>query len=169
MPARIIGLYSLACMEREGPVYGYFISDRISERTGGAWRPGAGAVYPALQALVERGLASRTGRGRRLEYRITLAGRRALRRLRLESESGGRSAPDLSALWADVVGRRDLGPFLLHRLHRTLVGIESQLARTAGTVAGRSLRGQVVRELAGARTRIATAGRSGRAKAGGAR
>ncbi len=169
MPARIIGLYSLACMEREGPVYGYFISDRISERTGGAWRPGAGAVYPALQALVARGLASRSGQGRRLEYRITPAGRRALRRLRSQTEPGGRSAPDLSALWGDVVGRRDLGPFLLHRMRRTLVGIETHLARTAGTAAGRALRAQVVRELAGARTRIATAGRARRARAGGTR
>ncbi len=155
MPPRIIGLYALACMERDGPVYGYLISRRISERTGGAWRPGAGAVYPALGVLVERGLARKLVRGRRSEYRITPAGRSLLRRLRRDAPSPGRTAPDLSVLWADVVGASDLGPFLVHRLRRTIRGIEGHLARLPTTPSTRALRRQVVRELAQAQRRVA--------------
>ncbi|HLN51556.1 MAG: PadR family transcriptional regulator [Thermoplasmata archaeon] len=155
MPPRIIGLYALACMEREGPVYGYFISRRISERTGGAWRPGAGAVYPALRVLVERGLARKLRRGRRSEYRITPAGRSLLRRLRRDASSPGRTAPDLSVLWADVVGASDVGPFLVHRLRRTVQGIEGHLARLPASATTRALRRQVVRELAQAQRRVA--------------
>ncbi len=59
MRPRLVGLYALATMEREGVVHGYLLSQRISERTDGAWRPGPGAVYPSLSALVERGWARR--------------------------------------------------------------------------------------------------------------
>ena len=52
---RLVGLYALTVMEREGPVHGYGISERIAERTDGAWRPGPGAVYPSLQKLVAGG------------------------------------------------------------------------------------------------------------------
>ncbi len=169
MPGRIIGLYALALMDRDGPVYGYLISRRISERTGGAWSPGAGAVYPALRALVDRGLARSGGGGRRREYRITAAGRVALRRLRRESLSAGRSAPDLSVLWADVVGRRDLGPFLLHRLRRTIRALEAQSGRHAESPAARALRRNVLRELAAAQRRIAGDRRSPRVPGEGSR
>jgi PadR family transcriptional regulator, regulatory protein PadR len=168
MPARIIGLYSLALMD-QGPVYGYFISRRISERTGGSWRPGAGAVYPALRALVDRGLARSVGRGRRREYRITPAGRAALRRIRSESPSTNRSAPDLSVLWADVVGRRDLGPFLLQRLRRTIQALETQAGRSPESPGARALRRDLLRELAAAQKRIAGNRRSRTAASGASR
>ena len=114
MPPRILGLYSLACMDRDGSIYGYRISRQIAERTGGAWRPGPGAVYPALRALVDRGLARAVRRERRLEYRITSRGRGVLRELR-EQPSRGSAAPDLSVLWAEIVGGPDPGEFMLRR------------------------------------------------------
>jgi DNA-binding PadR family transcriptional regulator len=40
----------------QGPVYGYEISQDIEEKTEGAWRPGAGSVYPTLKKLVAEGL-----------------------------------------------------------------------------------------------------------------
>ena len=118
MPPRILALYSLACMEREGATYGYRVSQRIAERTEGTWRPGAGAVYPALRALVDRGLAVSTRRGRRHIYRITPRGRAVLLRVRRGHESSV-PASDLSALWAEVIGEAELGPFLLRRLRRS--------------------------------------------------
>jgi len=169
VPARIIGLYALACMEREGPIYGYFVSRRISERTGGAWKPGAGAVYPALRTLVERGLARRSRRGRRLEYRITPSGAAVLRRVRRESRYAGRSAPDLSVLWADVVGSRDPGPFLLQRLRRSVHGLEAHLGNARESPARRSLRREAIRELDAARSRIAASRNRAGARSGGSR
>src|SRR5262245_9517929 len=41
---------------REGPRNGYQIMSEVEERSGGAWRPSPGAVYPALQQLADEGL-----------------------------------------------------------------------------------------------------------------
>jgi len=129
MPPRRIGVYALAMMEREGAVHGYLLSERIAERTAGAWRPGPGAVYPSLRALVDRGLARCRGVGRRQEYRITPAGRALLRRIRRRARANGRGGPDLSVLWAEVVGVEDVGRFLVHRLERTLDSIGAYVAQ----------------------------------------
>ena len=40
---------------REGPRNGYQIMSEIEERSGGAWRPSPGAVYPALSQLADEG------------------------------------------------------------------------------------------------------------------
>jgi DNA-binding PadR family transcriptional regulator len=40
----------------EEPRNGYQIIQEIGERSGGAWRPSPGAVYPALQQLADEGL-----------------------------------------------------------------------------------------------------------------
>ncbi len=59
----------------EEPRNGYQIMQELEERTGGAWRPSAGSVYPALQQLEDEGLI-RSGEtnGRKL-YELTDAGR----------------------------------------------------------------------------------------------
>lgn len=36
MPARLIGLYALRCMEKDGAVYGYSLAEQIAERTDGS-------------------------------------------------------------------------------------------------------------------------------------
>jgi DNA-binding PadR family transcriptional regulator len=61
----------------EGPRNGYQIMSEIEERSGGAWRPSPGAVYPALQQLADEGLieAEESGGGRRT-FRLTEDGRR---------------------------------------------------------------------------------------------
>jgi DNA-binding PadR family transcriptional regulator len=156
MPARILGLYALACMEEEG-VYGYQLTRRIAERTEGAWRPGPGAIYPALRALVGRGLARVTPRDRRLEYRITPRGRAVLREIRAQ-RSGGSSAPDLSLLWSEIVGIRDPGEFLVRRVRRAAGALADHVERHAGSDAtGRTLRRRALTELAAARKRIESA------------
>lgn len=155
MPPRLVGLYALTCMERDGVVYGYSLAGRIAERTGGAWRPGPGAVYPALQHLTERGLATVSGAGRRREYRITIRGRGLLRKLRQERLHGMGSAPDLSILWAEIVGAPDESTYLLHRLRRVLDGVETQLERQPDAQVGdRSLRESVLGELRSAEGRL---------------
>ena len=157
MPPRLVGLYALTCMERDGAVYGYSLAGRIAERTGGAWRPGPGAVYPALQRLTDRGLAEVHGVGRRREYRITPAGRRFLGKVRKERFAHTGSGPDLSLLWAEVVGAPDDSTFLLQRLRRNLDSLEAQLSRNSSLqIGGRPLRDHVLAELRAAEERLGT-------------
>jgi hypothetical protein len=47
---------AILALLREGPRNGYQIMSEIEERSGGAWRPSPGAVYPALQQLADEGL-----------------------------------------------------------------------------------------------------------------
>lgn len=158
MPARLLGLYSLACMDREGSVYGYRISRQIAERTDGAWRPGPGAIYPALRTLVNRGLARAVRVERRLEYRITPRGRVVLREIR-NRRSRPASAPDLSILWAEIAGGGDPGEFLLRRVRRVTGALADYVDREPGSSdGGQKLRAKAVRELAAAQRRLALRG-----------
>jgi len=150
---RVLGLYALATMEREGPIYGYALGERISAATDGAWRPGAGAVYPALNALVARGAARASRDGRRRIYAITPQGRTLLRRIREYFARGDGDAPDLSRLWATIHGSDDVGAHLLRHLHRHLDSLVASVERAPrGTQ--RALREQAVAELTGALQRL---------------
>ncbi len=124
---RLVGLYALTLMERDGSLHGYGLSERISRRTDGAWRPGPGSVYPSLQKLVDLGYARARKSGRRREYVITRPGRALLGRIRQRSGLTDRLQPDLSPLWAEVLGTADVGDLLLQRLRRTLDSLEGQL------------------------------------------
>ncbi len=64
---------------RDGELYGYEIAQRIRERSGGAFAPSEGSLYPALHALEAEGalLASwrESDKGpKRRYYRITPTG-----------------------------------------------------------------------------------------------
>jgi DNA-binding PadR family transcriptional regulator len=58
-----------------GPaIHGYQIIQELSTRTGGAWRPSPGSIYPTLQLLEDEGLiASQAPEGKRL-FELTDAG-----------------------------------------------------------------------------------------------
>jgi len=60
------------------PMHGYEITKVIEEQSHGIYRPGPGAVYPALQALLRRGMVKVNERDRRRVYQITPAGKRLL-------------------------------------------------------------------------------------------
>ncbi|MDE1819734.1 MAG: PadR family transcriptional regulator [Euryarchaeota archaeon] len=148
----LLGMYALAVMDREGPVHGYLISERVAERTDGSWRPGPGAVYPALRKLAERGFARPAARslGRRREFEITPQGRAMLERLRAQSPWVQRKGWDLVPLWAEVSGIHRTEDFLLLRLRRALDGIDTFLARSPDRTAARAeLISEVERELGG--------------------
>jgi DNA-binding PadR family transcriptional regulator len=59
----------------EGPRNGYQIMQDIEERSGGAWRPSPGSVYPVLQQLEDEGLVRTTEVDGRKHYELTDAGR----------------------------------------------------------------------------------------------
>jgi DNA-binding PadR family transcriptional regulator len=67
---------AILALLREGPRNGYQIMSEIEERSGGAWRPSPGAVYPALAQLADEGLIEGEESGGRRTYSLTEAGRR---------------------------------------------------------------------------------------------
>jgi DNA-binding PadR family transcriptional regulator len=67
---------AILALLREGPRNGYQIMSEIEERSGGAWRPSPGAVYPALAQLADEGLIEAEESGGRRTFSLTDAGRR---------------------------------------------------------------------------------------------
>src|SRR5215469_15701539 len=67
---------AILALLREGPRNGYQIMTEIEERSGGAWRPSPGAVYPALQQLADEGLIEAEESSGRRAFRLTDEGRR---------------------------------------------------------------------------------------------
>jgi DNA-binding PadR family transcriptional regulator len=70
----------------ERPMHGYQIIQEIDERSGGAWKPSPGSVYPTLQLLTDEGLVSAEESNGRKTYSLTEAGR-------AEAGAADRSAP----------------------------------------------------------------------------
>jgi DNA-binding PadR family transcriptional regulator len=66
---------AILALLREGPRNGYQIMSEVEERTGGAWRPSPGAVYPALSQLADEGLIAGEESDGRRTYSLTEAGR----------------------------------------------------------------------------------------------
>src|SRR3954470_18688844 len=59
----------------EGPGHGYDVMQNLEDKTGGAWRPSPGSVYPTLQLLEDEGLVRSTERDGKRVFEITDAGR----------------------------------------------------------------------------------------------
>jgi DNA-binding PadR family transcriptional regulator len=77
----------------EQPMHGYQIIGELSTRSGGAWKPSAGSVYPTLQMLADEGLVlSEEDAGKRV-FRLSEAGRAAV------NETAQQPAP-----WEAVAG-----------------------------------------------------------------
>src|SRR5207237_10844300 len=59
----------------EGPGHGYDVMQNLEDKTGGAWRPSPGSVYPTLQLLEDEGLVRSTERDGKRVFEITDDGR----------------------------------------------------------------------------------------------
>jgi DNA-binding PadR family transcriptional regulator len=66
---------AILALLREAPRNGYQIMSEIEERSGGAWRPSPGAVYPALSQLADEGLIEAEESGGKRTFRLTDEGR----------------------------------------------------------------------------------------------
>ncbi len=66
-----------------GPLHGYAIAEELADRSGGALDIATGTLYPALRRLEKAGWLvsdwSTVGGRKRRTYRLTSAGRRALK------------------------------------------------------------------------------------------
>lgn len=103
----------------ERPMHGYQIIHEIEERSGGAWKPSAGSVYPTLQLLADEGLIVAEEQGGRKTYSLTEAG----------SDLAGESA-EQPAPW-EGPGSRAASQFgALPKAGVDLAGAAAQVGRT---------------------------------------
>jgi DNA-binding PadR family transcriptional regulator len=67
--AAVLGLLA------ERPMHGYEMISELEQRTGGAWRPSPGSIYPTLQLLEDEGLIVSEETGGRKRFTLTDTGR----------------------------------------------------------------------------------------------
>lgn len=87
----------------EKPMHGYQIISEIAERSGGAWKPSAGSVYPTLQLLADEGLITAEEEGGRKTYTLTEMGR-------AEAATSADRTPWPTPPGSSSSGGRDFGP-----------------------------------------------------------
>jgi DNA-binding PadR family transcriptional regulator len=78
------------------PINGYQVIQQITERSGGAWRPSPGSVYPTIQQLEDEGLVEVDDERGRRSLRLSAAGEAYV----------AEQADELAAVWAPFESRR---------------------------------------------------------------
>ncbi|WP_327181894.1 PadR family transcriptional regulator [Streptomyces sp. NBC_01334] len=68
---------SILALLKVRPMHGYEMIQEIAERSGGAWKPSPGSVYPTLQLLEDEGLISSESEGGKKLFSLTEEGRTA--------------------------------------------------------------------------------------------
>ncbi len=66
---------SILALLKDRPMHGYEMIQEIAERSGGAWKPSPGSVYPTLQLLEDEGLIISESEGGKKHFSLTDAGR----------------------------------------------------------------------------------------------
>jgi DNA-binding PadR family transcriptional regulator len=86
----------------EQPMHGYQIIQELGARSGGAWSPSAGSVYPTLQLLADEGLITAEETGGKKVFSLTDTGKAAV------AETADQPAPwDASAQGQTHQGYRE--------------------------------------------------------------
>jgi len=102
----------------ERPMHGYQIIQEIEERSGGAWKPSPGSVYPTLQLLADEGLITAEEANGRKTYALTEGGR-----------AEAAAAADRQAPWL-ASSEREGGFSALPRAGMELAHAAAQVGRT---------------------------------------
>ncbi|MEY9989747.1 DNA-binding PadR family transcriptional regulator [Streptomyces sp. V4I8] len=68
---------SILALLKDRPMHGYEMIQEIAERSGGAWKPSPGSVYPTLQLLEDEGLIASESEGGKKLFSLTESGREA--------------------------------------------------------------------------------------------
>ncbi|WEO98703.1 PadR family transcriptional regulator [Streptomyces sp. FXJ1.172] len=68
---------SILALLKDRPMHGYEMIQEIAERSGGAWKPSPGSVYPTLQLLEDEGLIASESEGGKKLFALTEDGRTA--------------------------------------------------------------------------------------------
>jgi DNA-binding PadR family transcriptional regulator len=113
----------------ERPMHGYEMIQEIDARTGGAWRPSPGSIYPTLQLLEDEGVIAPTADGGgRKRFTLTDAG---------HAEAGeAAQAPPWGEFAEDTVNSlhdiREAGTQAMQALRQVMAtGTDSQRERAA--------------------------------------
>lgn len=123
-PARGDIRLAVLALVAEQPRHGYEIIQEIAERTGGAWRPSPGSVYPTLSQLEDEGLVSiEKSEGRRV-VSLTEAGTTYVDEHREELDRVWESVTDDPADPESAAARA-----LMEQLHQ-LIAAAHQVAAT---------------------------------------
>ena len=121
---------ALLALLTERPMHGYEMIQELDQRTGGAWRPSPGSVYPTLQLLEDEGLIAASSDGGRKQFALTEAGQGEAAQAAQE--------PPWNAFAAETIdswqGTREAGLGAMHALAQVMRnGTDEQRAR-AGEV-----------------------------------
>jgi len=117
IPRGFLRLYILTQLSR-GPETGYSIIQKIDDRTEGAWKPGAGTMYPLLKGLLKEGLvkvARSSGRGGSKIYSLTSGGEAELERIRQQFAGAGKREPVMVRLFSDLLPGSVYVPMVVRR------------------------------------------------------
>ena len=117
--AAILSVLAEAGAEEE--INGYGVIQAIGDRSGGAWRPSPGSVYPTLQQLVDEELIEAVGEGRRTEYALTEAGRAYVKE----------NAEELTRAWESGAPKRSEQERAFHESVGKLMGVVGQFHHAA--------------------------------------
>jgi DNA-binding PadR family transcriptional regulator len=124
----------------QGPIHGYEISQSIEEKTQGAWRPGAGSIYPTLKRLEKEGLIRaivnpkyRSAETSQRIYEITPEGSNRLKEGKDILASAGRKWAMMRGIFIDMMSTDRISTFLLENSKSNFQTaqeiIDSKLAR----------------------------------------
>ncbi|WP_187398697.1 helix-turn-helix transcriptional regulator [Micromonospora sp. WP24] len=114
----------------ERPMHGYEMIQEIDSRTGGAWRPSPGSIYPTLQLLEDEGViaAAEDSGGGRKRFTVTEAGRAEATEA-AENPPWSELAQDTVNSWHDI---RDAGGQAMQALRQVMMtGTDDQRERAA--------------------------------------
>lgn len=118
-PRGLLHFYALLSIARK-PMRGYDLIKEIEIKTGGAWRPGPGAVYPVLRKLVDQGYIAAQKKARsgqsRLLYGITPAGLENIANAKRMMKSSTERWSLMRQLFVDLMEPDDLVRFVLNSL-----------------------------------------------------
>ena len=102
----------------DGSRNGYQIIQEISERTGGAWKPSPGSVYPTLQQLEDEGLVTADRPEGRRTFELTEDGRAYVHD----------HADDLAEVWESMADSQDDGHQDMRAMIGQVMGAAAQVA-----------------------------------------
>jgi DNA-binding PadR family transcriptional regulator len=119
----------------ERPMHGYEMIQEIDSRTGGAWRPSPGSIYPTLQLLEDEGVVAATTEeagGGRKRFVVTEQGR-AEADTAAQTPPWGEFAEDTVNSWHDI---REAGNQAMQALRQVMTtGSDDQRERAAQVLA----------------------------------
>ncbi|RQX53085.1 PadR family transcriptional regulator, partial [Micromonospora chalcea] len=114
----------------ERPMHGYEMIQEIDSRTGGAWRPSPGSIYPTLQLLEDEGVIATAAdsEGGRKRFALTEQGQ-AEATAAAQTPPWAEFAEQTVNSWHDI---RDAGAQAMQALRQVMTtGTDDQRARAA--------------------------------------